>query len=145
MSHDQKIVLAGDIGGTKADLGLFEMGRKRPSLKIVKTFSSTNYTEFDEIIRKFLEIHSMPIAGACFGVAGPVINGKCKMTNLPWTISETLLKNSFNWQSVRVVNDLVAMARSIPVLLCPIIIKSIFFSLAYWTISFPGLPFKMCN
>ena len=112
----KKIILAGDIGGTKTELGLFVMGRKRPSLKIVRTFSTNNYSDFDEIVRQFLDIHPGYIAGACFGIAGPVINGRCKMTNLPWTIFETLLKKRFKWQSVRIVNDLVAMARAIPVL-----------------------------
>ncbi|MBN2059826.1 MAG: glucokinase [Deltaproteobacteria bacterium] len=116
MSPDKKIILAGDIGGTKTELGIFMMGKKRPSLKVFKTFSSVNYSGFDEIVARFLAIHPSHVAGACFGVAGPVINGKCRMTNLPWTISESILKNRFRWKSVHVINDLVAMAHAVPLL-----------------------------
>ena len=119
MCHDKKIILAGDIGGTKTELGLFEMGKKRPYLKVIETYSSVDYSKFDKIVQQFLEIHPMDIAGACFGIAGPVINGQCKMTNLSWTVSESLLKKRFKWQSVLIKNDLVAMARAIPVLKNP--------------------------
>jgi glucokinase len=53
---------------------------------------------------------------ACFGVAGPVENGRCKTTNLPWSISEKKIQKRFNFKKAVLINDLRAMACSIPFL-----------------------------
>lgn len=116
MSPNENIILAGDIGGTKTELGLFVMSENRPSLKVVESFSSIDHSGLDVILRHFLKSHPARIAGACFGIAGPVFKGQCRTTNLPWNVSEKALKKRFKWQSVNLINDLVAMARAIPVL-----------------------------
>ncbi|MBW2641868.1 MAG: glucokinase [Deltaproteobacteria bacterium] len=113
---DRTIVLAGDIGGTKTNLGLFTQGKRRPLPKVIKTFSSPNAPDLEHIIRQFLEIHPASVTHACFGVAGPVVNGKSKTTNLPWNISEDRIKKQFNFHHVRLVNDLTATAMAIPLL-----------------------------
>jgi len=123
-SKDKTFVLAGDIGGTKTRLGLFVNGKKRPVPKVVETFSSQNPPGLEHIIRQFLEIHPAPVSHACFGIAGPVVNGKSKTTNLPWNISEDRIKKKFGFHQVRLVNDLTATAMALPLLnkdeLCPL-------------------------
>ncbi len=110
------LVLAGDIGGTKTNLGLFQMGKTRPSPKEMETYSSTDAPNLEHIIRRFLDKHKTTIASACFGVAGPVQGGRSKTTNLPWTISENSIKKRFKWNRVILINDLTATAYAIPLL-----------------------------
>lgn len=113
---DKKFVLAGDVGGTKTNLGLFLEGKKRPVPKVIETFSSQNAPDLEHIIRQFLEIHPEPVTQACFGVAGPVLNGKSKTTNLPWNVSEHRIKKQFDFNHVKLVNDLAATAMALPLL-----------------------------
>jgi glucokinase len=115
-SKDKTFVLAGDIGGTKTNLGLFFEGKERPVPKVIETFSSRNAPDLEYIIRQFLEMHPVPVTHACFGIAGPVINGKSETTNLPWSISEDRIKKQFKFHHVKLVNDLTATVMAIPLL-----------------------------
>jgi len=114
--NDQHLVLAGDIGGTKTNLGLFSMGKRRPISKVIETYSSQEAPHLEHIIDHFVAKHGVSIASACFGVAGPVQNGRCKTTNLPWEIAESRIKRRFKWDHVRLINDLAATAYAIPLL-----------------------------
>jgi glucokinase len=117
MAHFKNhMVLAGDIGGTKTNLGLFRVGKKRPVLDVIETYPSQQAPNLADIVEEFLEMHPVPVSSACFGVAGPVKNGRCKTTNLPWHISERKLKNRFGFGRVRLINDLTAMAYAVPLL-----------------------------
>jgi len=115
-SKDKTFVLSGDIGGTKTNLGLFVKGKKRPVPKVIETFASQNAPDLEHIIRQFFEIHPVPVTHACFGIAGPVIKGKSKATNLSWSISEDRIKETFDFKHVRLLNDLTATAMAIPLL-----------------------------
>lgn len=110
------IVFAGDIGGTKTNLGLFRRQRTRPELLAMESYASSTATSLNEMIADFVRKHPSPIESACFGVAGPVQGGKCKITNLEWEASEQSVKMQFGWEKVRLINDLTATAYSIPVL-----------------------------
>jgi len=110
------VVLAGDIGGTKTNVGLFVMGKKRPEPLVIQSFASREAPHLENLAERFLKSHPTPISSACFGIAGPVINGRCKTTNLPWVVSETLMKSRFHWRHVRLLNDLAATALAIPLL-----------------------------
>jgi glucokinase len=112
----QNLVLAGDIGGTKTNLGLFFMGKSRPIQKVIETYPSQEASHLEQIIHRFVDKHRISVASACFGVAGPVQNGRSKITNLPWEISEYQIKTRFKWAHVRLINDLAATALAIPLL-----------------------------
>ncbi len=109
-------VLAGDIGGTKTNLGIFKKGKKRPELKCFKTYSSADFPGLENIIEIFLKDHPFLIEIACFGVAGPVKNGICKTTNFPWEVHSNRIRKRFGLRNVTLLNDLTAMALSIPML-----------------------------
>jgi glucokinase len=113
---NESFILAGDIGGTKTNLGLFLKGKRRPRLKVIETYSSRGALKLEHIIEQFLERHDVSIKSACFGIAGPVVNGRCKTTNLPWDVSEARIKGRFRWERFRLLNDLTATARGIPLL-----------------------------
>ena len=113
---DQPIVLAGDIGGTKTNLGLFAPGEDRPAMIVMESYSSAHAAGLPELITRFLEAHPQSVSAACFGIAGPVIDGRCKATNLPWEVSEAEIRQNFNWNKVRLINDLAATALAVPLL-----------------------------
>jgi glucokinase len=109
------IVLAGDVGGTKTRLGLFEVSTGRLRLLLEKTFSSKNYKGLENILEDFLR-GKKGIASACFGVAGPVTQEVVIATNLPWWIEIQSLQKTLSIKKVEVINDLVANAYGISVL-----------------------------
>jgi glucokinase len=113
---DETVVLAGDIGGTTTRLGLFARGKRRPVLKTVETYPSKEAPGLEYLLDRFLQSHKAAIAGACFGMAGPVNKGRGRTTNLPWEVSEKKLKHRFGWNRVCLVNDLTATARAVPLL-----------------------------
>jgi glucokinase len=110
------MLLAGDIGGTKTALAVFssEAGAHAPLIEA--TFPSSRYGRLEAIVREFLAQVTFPIDRACFGVAGPVVAGTAQVTNLPWLMSETSLKETFGWSAARLLNDLESIAYAIPIL-----------------------------
>jgi glucokinase len=112
----EKTILAGDIGGTKTNLGLFARGERRPSPLRIESYPSRESPNLEHIIEEFLQSHPSSISSACFGIAGPVVNGRCKTTNLPWEVSEARLQKKFKWAKAHLLNDLAATALSIPLL-----------------------------
>lgn len=111
----ENIVLAGDIGATKTNMGIFVKGKgRRPILKGMKTYPSQKALNLEDIILRFLKDYPVTIKSVCFGIAGPVINGRCKTTNLPWDVTEGRLKRRFRWSYVRLINDLGATAIAVP-------------------------------
>jgi len=106
-------LLAGDIGGTKTDLAVFspERGLRAPLAE--GTFPSADYPSLEALVRAFLDTVRVPVAAASFGVSGPVVAGRAKITNLPWLIEETHLSEALRLPRVRVVNDLDAIASGI--------------------------------
>ncbi len=110
------ILLAGDIGGTKTDLALFSPERGPGAPLAEATFPSARYLSLEALVQEFLGRARSPVSEACFGVAGPVINGQSRITNLPWVIDEGRLCEALHLTSVRLLNDLDAIAHAIPTL-----------------------------
>jgi glucokinase len=109
------MILAGDIGGTKTRLAVFEPSRLRDPVAVA-TYASRDHASLDEALRAFVATHPLPIDAACFGVAGPVKNGRCETTNLPWIVDARPLATSLGVRTVWLINDLEATAYGIAVL-----------------------------
>jgi glucokinase len=109
------MILAGDIGGTKTNIAFFEDGER---LEIVAqaTFPSREHAGLEEIVRQFIDHHTLRVQRAAFGVAGPVRNGRCEATNLPWVVDAGALATELAIHDVFVINDLEANAYGIPAL-----------------------------
>lgn len=103
-------LLAGDIGGTKTSLALYRQDPDSLVPQAEITVNNDTVTGLEEIIAAFLRENTIRPASACFGVAGPVINNRVRMTNLPWTLDGGALQERFNLRSVTLINDLVATA-----------------------------------
>ena len=112
------LLLAGDIGGTKTLLGLFEPpAASRPRPVAVRAFGTLDYDDFPSMIADFVEAEKTDsIRSACFGVAGPVIDQAAELTNVPWKVDAKSVTSRFPFGRVVLLNDLQAMAYSVPVL-----------------------------
>ncbi len=112
----EKIILAGDIGGTKTVLGLFETATG-PRIPVAEaTFPSASYAGLEVIVREFLNQVGKDVEVACFGVAGPVTGDKARITNLPWVVDAAVLGRELRFGTVRLLNDLEAVANAVPIL-----------------------------
>jgi glucokinase len=129
------MILAGDIGGTKTRLALFDWKDERVEPQTEQLYISTDYRSFEDILSEFLnppqpepvdpgENEDQPLSeaqpheplkidAACIGVAGPVIENRCQTTNLPWVLDGNALAKRFDIPMVRLLNDLEATAHGL--------------------------------
>jgi glucokinase len=129
------MILAGDIGGTKTNLALYEWTTERTEPLRLESFHSRDYTSLEEILSEFLNPPATPgtltesesdgsdgghnggrppepiaLAAACFGIAGPVIDNHSHTTNLPWIVDGPAIARQFAIPRVQLLNDLEATA-----------------------------------
>lgn len=115
------MILAGDVGGTKVHLALYDFTKGRLHVLRDKKFPAHEFPSLDAAVNAFLAgdeenpaIDRGQILAACFGVPGPVREGRLKLTNLPWTLDARELATSLAIQHVFLINDLVANGYGIP-------------------------------
>lgn len=106
------MILAGDIGGTKTVIARYNLNAQNElTPQGLTSYPSQDYLSLDAILQAFLErLPPQSLQAACFGVAGPVIQGRSQITNLPWSLSETALAESLGTPQVKLLNDLEATA-----------------------------------
>ncbi|MDH4369573.1 MAG: glucokinase [Nitrospira sp.] len=130
------MILAGDIGGTKTNLALYEWTTERAEPIRLESFHSGDYTSLEDILEEFLTPPRPPLplesletedgskgkqdderppervklAAACFGIAGPVIDNRCQTTNLPWIVDGRTIAKQFDIPRVQLLNDLESTA-----------------------------------
>lgn len=113
------MILVGDVGGTKTLLAVYQRAPGDPQgpLQLVRErrFTSGDHPSFDAIVRDF--VAEEPLIAACFGVAGPVVAGRARITHLPWLIDAAELAAALDLQEVVLLNDL--QAASLGVLQLP--------------------------
>jgi glucokinase len=110
------MLIAGDIGGTKTDLAIYS-SESGPYTPLAQTeVRSADYPSLQVMVREFLTQVKMSVDVASFDVAGPVINGRVKTTNLPWVLDESTLAHELNLKAAHLINDLEAVARAVPAL-----------------------------
>jgi glucokinase len=133
------MILAGDIGGTKTNLALYDWTTERVEPLRLESFSSADYTSLEDILVEFLTpprassslaspstenekdsdtrdqrlSGSVKLSAACFGIAGPVIDNHCETTNLPWVVDGPTIAARFAIPRVQLLNDLEATAYGI--------------------------------
>lgn len=111
------MILAGDIGGTKTNVALFQTNGSEVGAVIKqRTFRSADYDSLETILKEFVGENELRITGACFGIAAPVVQGHAKTPNLNWTVNAESLAEMLEIDRVGLINDLEATARGIPAL-----------------------------
>jgi glucokinase len=100
------MILAGDVGGTKVHLALYEFINGNLTYTRDERYPAKDYTGLEEIVRIFLGADT--VTSACFGVPGPVRDGRLRLTNLPWTLDSRELAQNLKIDHVFLINDLEA-------------------------------------
>jgi glucokinase len=107
------MILAGDIGGTHSRIALFQLEAGRLRQELEKVYPSREHKGLDEILRVFLQETGASVEVACFGIAGPVLQGRVSTPNLPWVVDVSDLRRQLGIQTVWLINDLLAHASGI--------------------------------
>jgi glucokinase len=110
------MILVGDIGGTHTRLAVIETSKGQFNILVEEIYPSREVSSLESALRKFLPKHPHPVEQACFGVAGPIREGRCEATNLPWVIDSQKLALELNLPRVGLINDLEASAYGIAIL-----------------------------
>jgi len=112
------MLLAGDVGGTKTLLGLFERADPRPVPHTIHSYTNTSFTRFTDILDAFAvdARHPFTVEACALGVAGPVVDDHATLTNVDFHVAADDVVKRFGARSVRLLNDLEAMAGSVAVL-----------------------------
>lgn len=114
--REKAMLLAGDVGGTNTNLGIYseDCGPRIPIIE--STFPSARFSSLEALVMEFLSQVSTKIECAIFGVAGPVLGGRARITNLPWVIEEARLQEAVRVDSIKLMNDLEAVAYGVTLL-----------------------------
>ena len=115
IKDNDSIVLAGDVGGTKTNLALYKMTKGNTLVLKEGNYKSQEYKSITEITHDFLQGQPQP-AACCIGVAGPVFNGKVKLTNLSWEMDSNEIATKMGLAKVHLINDLEATAYGLAML-----------------------------
>lgn len=110
------LVLSGDIGGTSTRLQLTEFNDAHSKRLAREHYANHNHTSLNEIIAEFLakyQVDLNQLTSACFAVAGPIIQGTVKFTNLPWFVDEAQLQQQLQLAKVKLINDFQAIGYGI--------------------------------
>ncbi len=110
----EKRYLAGDIGGTKTRLALFSLESGACEALEKETFLSQDHGSLEEILRVYLEDKTYQVSGASFGIAGPIIGERARITNLQWVVDKASLRELLGGIRVNLLNDLHAISSAVP-------------------------------
>ena len=107
------MLLAGDIGGTNIRMAVIseQAGPRAPLAEGL--FPSNDYPDLESAVAEFLDRLDLKVERACFGVAGPVVDQRASLTNLPWEVDARSLRNKLNLSAVYLLNDLEAIANAV--------------------------------
>ena len=111
------MILAGDVGGTKVHLALYNFAEGRLVKRRDEKFPAADFVCLDEVVNAFIAKgaeRKEEIVASCFGCPGPVRNGRLKLTNLPWTLDARDLQRSIGIEHIFLINDLEANGYGIP-------------------------------
>ena len=114
-NYGSAVVLAGDVGATKTDLSVIRFDSGHYSVLKEQKFRSGDYQNIIGLADSFLKNTILPDS-ICLGVAGPVLNGHAKLSNLNWEINKDELSDHFGDRNVEVINDLEAAAYGLALL-----------------------------
>ena len=105
------MILAGDIGGTKTNVALFNDDAGQLGTPInPKSFPSKQYDSLDAIVGEYIAANPADVQHACFGIAGPVVGGRVETPNLAWVVDAEKLAGTIGVGRVDLINDLEATA-----------------------------------
>ena len=111
------MILAGDVGGTKVHLALYNFADGKLVQLREEKFPANEYACLDDVVKAFLAKGDQAkdeIVASCFGCPGPVRDGRLKLTNLPWTLDARDLQRNLGVEHIFLINDLEANGFGVP-------------------------------
>lgn len=108
------MILAGDVGGTKVHLALYDFANGELAHVRDEKYPAREHAGLEEVVKLFLAGQKTDVAAACFGVPGPVRDGRLKLTNLPWMLDSRELSRNLGIEHLFLINDLEANGYGIP-------------------------------
>jgi glucokinase len=105
--NEEIVVLAGDIGGTKTNIALCRISENGVEKLKEARYVSKDFRSLTQIIESFSA--ALKPRHICMAVAGPVLDGKVKFTNLPWELDSELIESELGIP-VSFINDLESTA-----------------------------------
>ncbi len=110
------MILAADVGGSKTLIGRFAVARPRPELVDLRALRTLDYPGLPALLEAAGGVRHPEITRIVLGIAGPVVDGEVTMTNVPWRVRQSEIVAASGGTTVRLLNDLEAMAYAVPVL-----------------------------
>jgi len=110
------MILAGDLGGTKCNLGLYDIQKGKLTRVAHKRYASADHAGLWEIVQDFVRTTGAKVDAASFGVAGPIVDNRVKATNFPWIVDGAEMAMHLKLRHVQLINDLEATGYGIGVL-----------------------------
>src|SRR5262250_310182 len=113
---ESNLLIAGDVGSTKTDLAVYSArsGLRQPLAQA--KFHSADFPSLQAMVTEFLAGAGTSVELGAFAVAGPVVDGRARTTNLPWVMDERSIAQDLRLRTVRLLNDLHAVALAVPIL-----------------------------
>ncbi len=110
-------VLAGDVGGTNARLAVVDVtGPQRARIVVERRYASAAAAGLAPLVHRLLDETGLAVERACFGIACPVVRGRCEAPNLPWSVDERELGAALGLERTRLINDFLAAGHGLPAL-----------------------------
>lgn len=107
------MILTGDIGGTKTLLAVHD---DAGAIVDRREYRSRDAAGLDALVARFLDEAGVRPSAACFGIAGPVLGERVRVTHLPWEVDAAVLAARFGLAKVLLLNDFAAAAHGIAML-----------------------------
>jgi glucokinase len=107
------MILAGDVGGTKTNMGMFDVSSGKLVRVAHKRYVSHEHAGVEEIAQDFVKLAGGKVTAAAFGVAGPVLDNRVQTTNLPWLMDGASIARGLGIPKVTLLNDLAATCNGI--------------------------------
>lgn len=113
------LLLAGDIGGTKANLVLVDPAGDARKPLFAERLPTSGFPTLEALLETFLRAAGTTTGGrtashVCLGIPSPVIDGHVAPVNIHWQAQEETVAKALGVQRVRFLNDLVATALGVP-------------------------------
>jgi glucokinase len=107
-------LLAGDLGGTKTLLATYQVDGPRLIKTRSERYASGQWPDFSGLVAHFLAGCEVQPSAGCLAVAGPVHQGRVKLTNLPWQLDEDALGQALGLEQLELVNDFAVLIYGLP-------------------------------
>ena len=119
-SKNNTLILAGDIGGTNTNLAIVRQQEEKFEIVYTNRYSTQKEKSLKEPLARFLkEFESIGVIGniglCCISAAGPVEHGRIQLTNAPWAIVASDIRERFGLPTL-LINDFMAISYAVVLL-----------------------------